>query len=461
MATVSQPESLQLVIDQVGAWRVFSAAAQHAVARVFGKRGRFYELLGEAIAAIDGYTGTMPPYERAIVLAPRDPDGVCATITAVTGVACAIVDANDLEKAKVLGASPASIARCVEQALLDNPHGNGDEQTPIVVLKWRYGAGPSTCDSAAGSSFALITGFDRAARCCGSSSCVSTPTKTRHRRIRRRPARRRWAASCLSCRSSCRVSARCAMRSTLPLSFLIVACGAIGMLDDLLGITRGRNKGLRARTKLLRDRAGRDHLPALDRCDDGDLSARRALSCRQLHRSIAPHWLWLLLGSSPLPARSTRSTSPTGSTAWRRARCPPLLVFARWRRRRSRTWPKMRRRSDRRVPRVSVLQPPSGKDVHGRHRLARTWCVLSGVAILDGEMLLLIVIGGVFVAETLSVILQVSYFKPTGGKRIFACARCTTTSNWAAGPRPKSRRAFGPLHSCSPLSDGFSYDDDL
>jgi F420-0:gamma-glutamyl ligase len=137
MATVSQPESVQLVIDQVGAWRVFSAAAQHAVARVFGKRGRFYELLGDAIAAIDGYTGTMPPYERAIVLAPRDPDGVCATIAAVTGVACAIVDANDLEKAKVLGASAGVDRALVEQALLDNPHGNSDEQTPIVVLKCR------------------------------------------------------------------------------------------------------------------------------------------------------------------------------------------------------------------------------------------------------------------------------------------------------------------------------------
>jgi phospho-N-acetylmuramoyl-pentapeptide-transferase len=44
--------------------------------------------------------------------------------------------------------------------------------------------------------------------------------------------------------------------------------------------------------------------------------------------------------------------------------------------------------------------------------------LLSGVAILSGEMLLLIVLGGVFVAETLSVIAQVTYFKMTGGKRI-------------------------------------------
>ncbi|MDP9018521.1 MAG: phospho-N-acetylmuramoyl-pentapeptide-transferase, partial [Candidatus Eremiobacteraeota bacterium] len=44
--------------------------------------------------------------------------------------------------------------------------------------------------------------------------------------------------------------------------------------------------------------------------------------------------------------------------------------------------------------------------------------LLSGAAILTGEMLLLILIGGVFVAEALSVIIQVAYFKRTK-KRIF------------------------------------------
>jgi hypothetical protein len=37
----------------------------------------------------------------------------------------------------VLGASARVVADAVERALLDNPHGNGDEQTPVVVLKWR------------------------------------------------------------------------------------------------------------------------------------------------------------------------------------------------------------------------------------------------------------------------------------------------------------------------------------
>ena len=44
------------------------------------------------------------------------------------------------------------------------------------------------------------------------------------------------------------------------------------------------------------------------------------------------------------------------------------------------------------------------------------------LAILLKKELLLPIIGGVFVAETLSVIIQVMYFKRTGGKRIFKMA---------------------------------------
>jgi hypothetical protein len=151
LATVNQPESLQLVIDAVGPWKVLYAAAAHVLGRLAGRRGVFYEVMGESITAIDGYTGTMPPYERAIVLSPREPDAFCEAVHARTGAACTVVDANDLEKAKVLGASRGVDRANVERALLDNPHGNGDEQTPVVVLKWRA-AGPSPlleCEAAA------------------------------------------------------------------------------------------------------------------------------------------------------------------------------------------------------------------------------------------------------------------------------------------------------------------------
>ena len=110
-------------------------------ARAIGRRGVFYELLGEAIAAIDGYTGTLPPYERAIVLGPAEPDRVSAELAAALELHVAIVDANDLRRAKVARRLAAGRARRGRARAARQPAGNGDEQTPLVILAWR-GTGP-------------------------------------------------------------------------------------------------------------------------------------------------------------------------------------------------------------------------------------------------------------------------------------------------------------------------------
>ncbi len=44
---------------------------------------------------------------------------------------------------------------------------------------------------------------------------------------------------------------------------------------------------------------------------------------------------------------------------------------------------------------------------------------LAVTALITGQILVLPLIGIIFVVETLSVIIQVAYFKATGGKRIF------------------------------------------
>ncbi len=48
--------------------------------------------------------------------------------------------------------------------------------------------------------------------------------------------------------------------------------------------------------------------------------------------------------------------------------------------------------------------------------------IIAMIAILIKQELTLIIVGGVFVMEALSVVLQVAYFKATGGRRIFKCA---------------------------------------
>ncbi len=144
LATINQPEALQLVIDEVGAPKVLAAAGLHVVGRLLGMRGVFYRVLGEAIATIDGYTGTLPPFERTIVLGPHEPNRAAQAIAESCGtdIGAAVVDANDLGKVNVLGISNNVARTVVARALQANPHGNGDEQTPIVVLVWR-GAGPN------------------------------------------------------------------------------------------------------------------------------------------------------------------------------------------------------------------------------------------------------------------------------------------------------------------------------
>jgi hypothetical protein len=136
-ASVSQPESMQIVLENAGTLRVLAAAAAGAAGRLVGRRGDFYRILGSAVAEIDGYTGTMPPYERHIVLGPKDPHIVAQTIAQVCGAHACVVDANDLGKAEVLGASAFVRADVVRLCLLQNPAGNSDQQTPVVILKYR------------------------------------------------------------------------------------------------------------------------------------------------------------------------------------------------------------------------------------------------------------------------------------------------------------------------------------
>lgn len=51
--------------------------------------------------------------------------------------------------------------------------------------------------------------------------------------------------------------------------------------------------------------------------------------------------------------------------------------------------------------------------------------------------LILILVGIVYIAETLSDIIQVVYFKATHGKRIFRMAPFTITSKWEGGARKR------------------------
>jgi phospho-N-acetylmuramoyl-pentapeptide-transferase len=207
---------------------------------------------------------------------------------------------------------------------------------------------------------------------------------------------------------------------TLPLCFLVVACGAIGMLDDVLGITRERNQGLRASTKLLATA-----LVAIIFLRWVDASTaiypRDVLFRAGNYMMVAPHWLWLLLGICAIAGTIHAVNLTDGLDGLATGTMiPPLAVFA-----------LLATPAFSHVPAdvtaigigaclaFLIFNRHPAKMFMGDTGSLALGALLSGVAILEGQMLLLILIGGVFVAEALSVIMQVSYFKATGGKRIF------------------------------------------
>ena len=128
-------ETMELAIREVGAPRILLAAAASAVTKPFRIHGVFYRLAGPQAKAIDGPTSyTIPPYNQAATLGPKDPDGAARALAAAVGAPVAIIDANDAGCA-VLGASPGVDRRFVQRLFADNPLGQAREQTPICLVR--------------------------------------------------------------------------------------------------------------------------------------------------------------------------------------------------------------------------------------------------------------------------------------------------------------------------------------
>jgi len=63
--------------------------------------------------------------------------------------------------------------------------------------------------------------------------------------------------------------------------------------------------------------------------------------------------------------------------------------------------------------------------------------ILGVVAVITKQEILLVIVGGLFVIEALSVIFQVSFFKMTNGRRIFRMAPLHHHFELKGWPEPK------------------------
>lgn len=227
------------------------------------------------------------------------------------------------------------------------------------------------------------------------------------------------------------------------LVFLIAACAAIGMLDDYLAITVAGKRGLRARTKfLLTALVAATFLRALG-------SAPNSFPQDVIFRAgsfslLTPHWLWFLLGVCAITATIHAVNLTDGLDGLATGVIiPPLIVLG---------WIVAQSGVETAAIAASVgVGACTGFLIFNRYPAKlfmgdtgslALGALLSGVAVLSGEMLLLVVVGGVFVAEALSVILQVAYFKATRGKRILRMSPLHHHFELAGWPETKVTTRF-------------------
>ena len=134
-SSLCNPYAFQVAVDLVGLPRILLALAAALPSRALGRRGDFYRIAGRQVAWIDDITGNLPPYTQDIVLGPDDARGVACKVSAALGCGAAVVDANDLGRVEICGASPFIDQDVLVAAMRPNPQGNDDEQTPLVLVR--------------------------------------------------------------------------------------------------------------------------------------------------------------------------------------------------------------------------------------------------------------------------------------------------------------------------------------
>ncbi len=145
--SLTSPETMQLAVGMAGCARVVAGCLLAVLGKLLRVRGLFYRAVGPEVKLIDDVSGTMPPFERYIVLGPASADDVAAAMSRRAGLPVLIVDANDLGKVDLVGISPGfdpALRQACLKALESNPFGNGYEQTPMVLI--RPAAGPRIGD---------------------------------------------------------------------------------------------------------------------------------------------------------------------------------------------------------------------------------------------------------------------------------------------------------------------------
>ncbi len=134
---VGETIKMQYAIDKVGLIKVLYASLASAITKLFGKKGVFYQIVGQEVSGLDGfYDHVWSEYKDIGIELPQNPSRVCNEIKQKLGISCMIVDANDLGQ-EILGVSSDLKGReeYLKELIKDNPAGQGRQTTPLILIR--------------------------------------------------------------------------------------------------------------------------------------------------------------------------------------------------------------------------------------------------------------------------------------------------------------------------------------
>ena len=132
------PYKLQLAIDMVGAPKVVFASIASALTRPFGIKGVFYKIVGPGVAGIDGfyYRSSFQRYHDLALINNTNARELCDELEEKTGIPVVLMDANDIDQNQLGKGTRFPLSdEEIQDALADNPSGQGDELTPLILIR--------------------------------------------------------------------------------------------------------------------------------------------------------------------------------------------------------------------------------------------------------------------------------------------------------------------------------------
>lgn len=134
---VDSPYKMQVAINLCGRFKVIYAAILAGIGKLFGKKGIFYNIVGQEISGLNGFYGKVfPEYSEYGIRIPENSNEVCNEIYNKIGINSMIVDANDFN-VEILGKSNCIEYddKALEQIIKDNPAGQSRQLTPIILIR--------------------------------------------------------------------------------------------------------------------------------------------------------------------------------------------------------------------------------------------------------------------------------------------------------------------------------------